>query len=91
MTEIVSTITGKGQVTIPREVRRHLGVAPSDKVAFVIGAEGQVELRPVRFTVRQLRGIVPALPGRETIDFDDQIAEAFEDGADRTVRALEGR
>jgi AbrB family looped-hinge helix DNA binding protein len=91
MTEIVSTVTGKGQVTIPREVRRHLGVAPSDKVVFVIGPDGRVELRPVRFTVGQLRGIVPALPGRETVDFDDQIAEAFADGASRAVQELERR
>jgi AbrB family looped-hinge helix DNA binding protein len=79
MKEIVSTITGKGQVTIPAEVRRSLGVAPSDKVTFVIDEAGKVELRPVRYTVADLKGIVPALPGRETIDFEDIIAEAFEE------------
>ena len=78
MKELVSTISAKGQVTIPIDVRRRLGVGASDKIAFVFGESGQVELRPVRFRVANLRGIVPALPGRETIDFDDQIAEAFE-------------
>lgn len=91
MKELVSTISSKGQVTIPVDVRRRLGVAAADKVAFVFADEGKVELRPVRFRVADLRGIVPALPGRETIDFDDQIAEAFEEGAGRIVRELEGQ
>ena len=79
MKELISTISSKGQVTIPVDVRRRLGVEASDKVAFVIADSGTVELRPVRFRVADLRGIVPALPDRETVDFDDQIAEAFED------------
>ncbi len=78
MREVVSTISSKGQVTIPIDIRRHLGVGASDKVAFVLASSGKVELRPVRFRVGDLRGIVPALSGRETVDFDDQIAEAFE-------------
>ncbi len=88
MKEIVSTITGKGQVTIPSEIRRRLGVAPSDKVAFVLDDAGKVELRAVRYTVASLCGIVPPLANRETVDFDDQIAEAFEEGGNRIARDL---
>ncbi len=40
MKEIVSTITSKGQVTIPAEVRRHLGLKTRDKISFVIEEEG---------------------------------------------------
>lgn len=89
MKEYVSTISGKGQVTIPADVRRTLGVEPADKIAFVIADDGAVELRPAsapeadreptRLRVADLRGIVPALPGRATVDFDDLIAEAFAD------------
>jgi AbrB family looped-hinge helix DNA binding protein len=39
MREIPSTITKKGQVTIPVEVRRHLGLKTPDRVAFVIDEE----------------------------------------------------
>lgn len=35
MKEIPSTISGKGQVTVPAEVRRLLGVGTKEKVAFV--------------------------------------------------------
>ena len=91
MRESTSTISSKGQVTIPAEVRRHLGVATSDKVAFAILDSGKVELRPAQHSVAGLRGIVPALPGSETVDFEDQIEEALAEGADRIVREIEGQ
>lgn len=89
--EHIATVTGKGQITIPREIRRRLGVGISDKVAFVVSDDGKIEFRPARFTVASVRGSVPALPGTTTQDFDEQIREAMEDAADEIVRELEGR
>lgn len=40
-------ITSKGQVTIPRDVRRALGVRPGDALLFESGKTG-VRVRPVR-------------------------------------------
>lgn len=77
MTEFVSTISSKGQVTIPADVRRRLGVHAADKVAFVTTDQGTVELRPVRFTLESVLGSVPALPN-ETTDLDQEIDEAIE-------------
>jgi AbrB family looped-hinge helix DNA binding protein len=74
--EIVSSVTRKGQVTVPAAVRQHLGLATPDKVAFVI--EGQeVRLRPARRSLEEVFGSVAPLPGRETADFDEQIQEAL--------------
>jgi len=39
-----STVTSKGQVTIPKSVRRALGVTVGDKVEFVVRKDGVVEL-----------------------------------------------
>lgn len=36
MKEIISTVTSKGQVTIPAEVREYLGIKTNDKIVFVI-------------------------------------------------------
>lgn len=38
-------VTVKGQVTIPKLVRDHLGLRPGDRVAFEVDAEGAVLLR----------------------------------------------
>lgn len=91
MKEIISTITSKGQITIPVEVRRHLGVDTADKVAFVFEDDGKVEMRPARYTIAALRSVVPPLAGRETIDFEDQIEEAFQARADEIIRRLDRR
>jgi AbrB family looped-hinge helix DNA binding protein len=63
MQEIVSTITSKGQVTIPAAVRRHLGVGTNDKITFVIEDSGEVRLSvPSYPTIQSLRGIAGSLP-----------------------------
>jgi AbrB family looped-hinge helix DNA binding protein len=57
MKEIISTITSKGQVTIPTEIRKYLGLATNDKIAFVIDDEGVVRIKVPRYpTIASLRG-----------------------------------
>ena len=48
----------RGQITVPKDVRQSLGLAEGDRVAFVESG-GQVVLRPVRHSLRDLRGSVP--------------------------------
>ena len=91
MRTIEATVTSKGQVTIPVEIRRHLGIGAADKVAFVINGQGAVELRPPRYTLKSIRGAIPALPGREAGDFEEQIEEAMEEMAERVVQRMGGR
>ena len=40
-------ITSKGQITVPREIRRALGVGPGDKLLFEKDGGG-IRVRPVR-------------------------------------------
>jgi antitoxin PrlF len=57
MKEIISTVTSKGQVTIPAEIRKYLGITTNDKISFVIDDEGVVRLRVPRYpTIASLRG-----------------------------------
>jgi antitoxin PrlF len=51
---MTTTVTSKGQVTIPKPIRDFLGLAPGSRVAFEYGPDGQVILRPA----------VNARPGR---------------------------
>jgi AbrB family looped-hinge helix DNA binding protein len=87
MKEFVATVTSRGRVTIPVEVRRHLGLEPGDQVAFTIDG-GIVRLQPPRFTLETVIGSVEPLPRADTDDFDAQIAEAMEDAAERRLRKL---
>ncbi len=59
-----STITSKGQITIPKEVRAHLGVAAGDRLDFAIGQDGSVRITLLARPVRELFGLL-GNPGRE--------------------------
>lgn len=44
---MATTVTSKGQVTIPKPVRDRLGIAPGNSVEFLIGADNQVVLSKI--------------------------------------------
>ncbi len=54
-----ATITSKGQVTLPKEVRKHLQVGEGDRIDFVIDEKGKVGVVPLKRSWRDLAGIVP--------------------------------
>jgi AbrB family looped-hinge helix DNA binding protein len=63
---MISTVTAKGQITIPVTLRKRYGIHPNDKIDFV--AEGdRIVLVPVR-TLRDLRGAVTARGGDPDIE-----------------------
>lgn len=65
-----ATITSKGQITVPREIRRALGVRSGDKLLFESDGKG-IRVRPVRnqSAFSKYRGIGnPEIPsGRKSI------------------------
>lgn len=65
-----ATITSKGQITVPREIRRMLGVRSGDRLLFESDGKG-VRVRPIRSrsAFAKYRGIGnPEIPsGRKSI------------------------
>ncbi|MCK6530642.1 AbrB/MazE/SpoVT family DNA-binding domain-containing protein [Myxococcota bacterium] len=50
-------LTSKSQVTIPKEVRRRLGIGPGDRVSFEV-RDGEAVIRPARTSLaRRMRGL----------------------------------
>ncbi len=85
MRSVISTITTKGQVTIPAEIRRHLGVGQHDQVAFVIEGD-EVRLQPVEFTLASAFGSVE--PNNHPENFDELAHRAKEERARRAIAKL---
>jgi AbrB family looped-hinge helix DNA binding protein len=52
-----ATLTSKGQITIPAEVRRLLNVDAGDRVEFVQVEPGRFELIAATRSVRELKGL----------------------------------
>jgi antitoxin PrlF len=61
-----ATLTSKGQITIPRAVRDHLGVDTGDSLDFVIDPAGQVRVRVASRDVGALKGLLHR-PGRPAV------------------------
>ena len=60
----ISTLTSKGQTTIPKQVREHLKIGPGDKLDFVIESEGRVVIKPAKLDVRELKGLLKRHDGK---------------------------
>ena len=55
----VSTLTSKGQITIPKEIREQLQVQTGDRIEFLVGANGQITICPATSDVTTLKGFIP--------------------------------
>lgn len=65
-----STLSSKGQITVPIEVRHRLGLKQGDRVEFVF-EDGRTILRPKRAETNRFAaflGILPAFSSREEIN-----------------------
>jgi AbrB family looped-hinge helix DNA binding protein len=76
-----TTVTRKGQVTIPAEIRDHLGIKPKDKVRFEVVEDGSVRIGPApsRLTAA-FESVKPtAVHKRDTTlrqEFEEGVADA---------------
>ncbi len=62
VTTIEATITSKGQVTLPSELRKRLGLQKGSRIRFSIPARGPVQVEPVRHTIEDLWRMADAGP-----------------------------
>ena len=55
----VATLTSKGQITIPKEIRAQLQVQTGDRIEFLVGGNGQITICPATSDVTTLKGLIP--------------------------------
>ena len=94
MTERFTTVTAKGQVTIPGKLRRALNIKPKDKVAFEL-VDGEIHLRPVGSRV--MAGYWAVKPKRKPEDFrkvrgevEEEMGRAATPKTSTTAAAISG-
>lgn len=79
MQEYETTLTEKGQVTIPQELRRLLGLSPRDKVRFQV--EGDI-VQISKASSRLLAGFGAVTPYQKPENFQ-KTRKDFEEGVAR--------
>jgi AbrB family looped-hinge helix DNA binding protein len=55
-----STLTSKGQTTIPKDIRNRLKLHPGDRLEFVIDEDGRVLVLPATIDAKELAGMLKA-------------------------------
>jgi AbrB family looped-hinge helix DNA binding protein len=82
-----TTIGDQGEVVIPVDIRRKLGLEEHGLVVFVVRDDGIVEMRPRVRSLEDVFGSVPALPN-ESADLEAEIEQAMEEHAVEKYRRL---
>jgi len=80
-----SAITVKGQATIPKAIREHLGLKPGDQVKFFVHPDGSVVLLP-KLPASALRGIIKSRR-RRPVTMEEMTQAGAEGAASGTPRA----
>jgi antitoxin PrlF len=64
-----STISSKGQITVPFEIRRRLGLAEGDRVEFVVEGERTIirPAQPAKNPFEKYAGALPAFRSKSEI------------------------
>ena len=71
---MVATLTSKGQITIPVEVRHKLDIHKGDRLSFVC-MDDRCEIMVMHNSVRDLKGVLPKAAKRLSLeDMDAAIA-----------------
>ena len=65
-----STITAKGQTTIPKAIRDYLKLRPGNRIDYVVDDEGKVVLRPATYDIRDLLGMLHR-PGQKALSVEE--------------------
>jgi AbrB family looped-hinge helix DNA binding protein len=56
---MATTVTSKGQVTLPVELRRRLGIRAGTRLEFIIKDDERLEVVRVGGSARDLKGMLP--------------------------------
>lgn len=64
---MTTTVTSKGQVTIPKKLRDVLGLEAGSAVNFELSATGEVTLRPAGRLLKRPKSRFAKLRGRATV------------------------
>jgi len=66
-----ATITSKGQVTIPADIRTALGLSAGERVVFTRLADGTTIMRAKNRSIMSLKGMLKPARGKRKVSIDE--------------------
>jgi antitoxin PrlF len=76
-----SSITTKGQITIPKEARTQMNLSPGDRVKFFFDGRGNLVILP-KLPITALKGMIP-LRKRKAISLEQMDRDMIEAATER--------
>ncbi len=78
----ISTLTSKGQVTIPKNVRERLHLRTGDKLDFRVEEDGTIRVFPIARKVSEVFGLLSEKAGRtySPEESREKLRDAFRKG-----------
>lgn len=69
------TVSSKGQVTLPAEARRRLGIRAGTRLEVIVTGDDRLEIVRVGGSIRDLKGLLPKAERRLSLaEMDDAVA-----------------
>ena len=66
-----STVTSKGQVTIPADIRKALGLTAGERVVFTQLDDGTTVMRTKKRSILDLKGMLKPARGKRKVAIED--------------------
>lgn len=83
---MLTTMTSKGQVTLPKKIRDALGLAPGAKLDFTLEPDGTVRIRALQKSALSVAGILHR-PGMKALTIEEMDAGIARAVAERDARS----
>lgn len=86
---MLATITSKGQVTVPKNIRDQLNIQAGTQLDFTLNDDGTISVRPLNRTALSIVGILKR-PGQKAVTIEqmnDTIAEAASERYQQATKA----
>ncbi len=77
-----ATLSTKGQVVVPKNIRDELGLHPGDQLDFELQENGHILVRPATVDIRSLEGILHR-PGQKALSVEEMNEIIRQRGAGR--------
>jgi AbrB family looped-hinge helix DNA binding protein len=67
----VSTLTSKGQITIPKDVRERLQLHAGDKIEFVANNQNEFVIKPITKKVSDIAGLLKSYKKKNPVSIEE--------------------
>ncbi|WP_395699392.1 AbrB/MazE/SpoVT family DNA-binding domain-containing protein [Aquabacterium sp.] len=84
----IATVSDKGQVTLPKQLRDQLGIVPGSRLAFEVEADGALRVRMLAKGAVSLFGLLarPGEPARSLAQMDEAVSQSVKGRAGKKSR-----